>query len=131
MWFVVEFIAEAVHFVVWDDVKCFQWTETKGVKRVPEVFPTTLLGSYPQFSIKRQMLDSRELETLPYGREEGLEVLRAKLRAEIDYVTGVVNVDFHRFVGKCERKDERVLSPAVARCVGVMRVMIPGDIGAG
>jgi hypothetical protein len=131
VWFVVEFIAEAVHFVVWDDVKCFQWTETKGVKRVPEVFPTTLLGSYPQFPIKCQMLNSGELEALPYGREEGLEVLREELRAEIDYVTGIVNVDFHGLVRKCERKDEGVLSPAVARCVGVMRVMIPGDIGAG
>jgi hypothetical protein len=77
------------------------------------------------------MLDSRELEALPCSCEEGLEMLRAEFGAEIDYVTGIVDVDFHRFVGKCERKDERVLSPAVAGCVGVVRVMIPGDIGAG
>jgi hypothetical protein len=129
--FVVEFIVEAVHFVVWDNVKCFQWTKTKRIQGISEVFPTTLLGPYPQFPIKCQMLNSRELEALPCGREERLEMLRAEFRAEIDYVTGVVNVDFHRFVWKCKRKDEGVLSPAVAGCVEVLRVMIPGDVGAG
>jgi hypothetical protein len=77
------------------------------------------------------MLNFRELEAFPHGCEEGLEMLRAKFRAEIDNVTGIVNVDFHRFVGECEGKDEGVLSPAVAGCVGVVRMMIPGDVGAG
>ncbi len=58
-------------------------------------------------------------------------MLRAEFRAEIDHVTGIINVDLHRFVGKCERKYKGVLSPAIARCVGVVRVMIPGDVGAG
>jgi hypothetical protein len=58
-------------------------------------------------------------------------MLRAKFRAQIDYIARIIEVDFHRSVGECEREYEGILSPSVAWCIWVVRVVVPRHVGTG
>lgn len=57
-------------------------------------------------------------------------MLSSEFRAEVNCIAGIVDVDLHRSVRKCERKDEGVLSPAIVRCVRVMWMVSPWDVRA-
>jgi hypothetical protein len=57
VWLVVEFVVEAIDFVVRDDVQCFQGTQPERIQRVTQIFPTTLLRTDPEFAVKCKMLN--------------------------------------------------------------------------
>ena len=56
-------------------------------------------------------------------------MLRVKFGSEVDCITGIIKVYFHRLVGECEGEGEGVLSPAIVRCVRVVWVVSPGNVG--